>query len=373
MPLTDTRVQTLTTGTRNERLIADTNGLYLRLRKGKGAITRTWQFRRREGTTLSIITIGTYPKVSLKEARLRAAELTARRDLACPTVTEAAEQWLAERVNVTHRRAFLVEGYLRRAVLPALGSRRLRDVTPGQIGKMIRDYRDQVAKNTNRARTGGRSTGRALLATVKGLFRYAVACGWIDQSPAAQITAAIVGPPDAARARVLTDEEIKFVMTTDNLGGPMLRFLLATGLRLGEAYGGRRDGQYWIVPATLAKNGRQHRVWLSRMALAQLDHFPWAARRGWAQGWLADNAGGWTAHDLRRTFATRLNDMGTPPHVVERMLNHVMPGVMAVYNRADYDNERREALEAWSTWLEGLSTSETPNVVPLRTKAHQAA
>jgi hypothetical protein len=41
MPLTDTRVQTLTTGTRNERLIADTNGLYLRLRKGKGGITRT--------------------------------------------------------------------------------------------------------------------------------------------------------------------------------------------------------------------------------------------------------------------------------------------------------------------------------------------
>ena len=174
MPLTDTRVQTLTTGTRNERLLADTNGLYLRLRKGKGGITRTWQFRRREGTALSVITIGTYPKVSLKEARLKAAELTARGDLACPTVTEAAEQWLAERVNATHRRAFLVEGYLRRAVLPALGSRRLRDVTPGEIGKMIREYRDQVAKNTSRARTGGRSTGRALLATVKGLFRYAV-------------------------------------------------------------------------------------------------------------------------------------------------------------------------------------------------------
>jgi hypothetical protein len=42
MPLTDTRVQTLTTGKRDERLVADTNGLYLRLRKGKGGITRTW-------------------------------------------------------------------------------------------------------------------------------------------------------------------------------------------------------------------------------------------------------------------------------------------------------------------------------------------
>ena len=143
MPLTDTRVQTLTTGNRNERLVVDTNGLYLRLRKGKGGITRAWQFRRREGGKLSIAAIGTYPKMSLKEARLRAAELAARRDLACPTVTEAAEQWLAERVNTTHRRAFLVEGYIRRAVLPALGSHRLRDVMPSEIGKMVRDYRDR--------------------------------------------------------------------------------------------------------------------------------------------------------------------------------------------------------------------------------------
>jgi predicted nucleic acid-binding protein len=86
MPLTNTRVQTLNTGDRNERLIADTNGLYLRLRKGKGGISRAWQFRRREGASLSVVTIGTYPKMSLKEARLRAAELAARRDLACPTV-----------------------------------------------------------------------------------------------------------------------------------------------------------------------------------------------------------------------------------------------------------------------------------------------
>jgi integrase len=373
MALTDTRVQTLTTGNRSERLIADTNGLYLRLRKGKGGITRTWQFRRREGDKLSVITLDTYPKLSLKEARLRAAELGARRDLACPTVTEAAEQWLAERVNTTHRRAFLVEGYIRRGVLPALGSRRLRDVAPAAIGKMIREYRDQAAK-AGRARTEGRSAARALLATCKGLFGYAVACGWIDDSPAAQITAAIVGSPDAARARVLTDDEIKFVMATESPGAPLLRFLLATGLRLGEAYGGHRDGQHWVVPASLSKNGKEHRVWLSRVALAQLDHFPWAARRERVQGWLTENAGGWTCHDLRRTFSTRLNGMGTAPDVVERLLNHSLPGLMAVYNRAEYDAERREALEAWSGYLIGfVGEPAGENIVPLRAKAPQAA
>jgi integrase len=162
-------------------------------------------------------------------------------------------------------------------------------------------------------------------------------------------------------------------MTTDNLSGPLLRFLLATGLRLGEAYGGHRDGQYWVVPASASKNGREHRVWLSRVALAQLDHFPWAARRERVQGWLTKHSGGWTAHDLRRTFATRLNGMGTAPHVVERLLNHTLPGLMEVYNRAAYDTERQEALEAWSNWLEGVTTDAAVNVVPLRAKAPHAA
>ena len=263
MPLTDTRVQTLTTGTRNERLVVDTNGLYLRLRKGKGGITRTWQFRRREGGKLSVVTLDTYPKMSLKEARLRAAELGARRDLACPTVSEAAEQWLAERVTTTHRRAFLVEGYIRRAVLPVLGSHRLRDVSPAAIGKMVREYRDDAGKSS-RAKTSGRSAARALLAACKGLFRYAVANGWIDPSPAEQLTAAIVGPPDGSRERVLTDGEVSFVMQTDAPAGPMLRFLLATGLRISEAYEGRRDGQYWVVPANASKNGADSQFRLSR-------------------------------------------------------------------------------------------------------------
>jgi hypothetical protein len=62
MPLTDTRVQTLTTGTRNERLVVDTNGLYLRIRKGKGGgVSRTWQFRRREGGRLRHVEEADFP------------------------------------------------------------------------------------------------------------------------------------------------------------------------------------------------------------------------------------------------------------------------------------------------------------------------
>lgn len=225
----------------------------------------------------------------------------------------------------------------------------MRDIEPSEIAAAVRQYRDQASKKA-RARKGGLTTARALLGVYKGLFGYAVANGWIKHAPADQLTAAVVGPPSAARTRVLSDDEVKFVITTDVRQGPVLRFLLLTGLRIGESFNGHREGQYWVVPSEHSKNRREHRVWLSDLALAQLEQHPWEATRDDVQHWLADNSGGWSAHDLRRTFATRLNGMGVAPHVVERCLSHVLGGVMGVYNKATYDAERRDA---WKLGLLG--------------------
>src|SRR4029077_6600514 len=97
----------------------------------------------------------------------------------------------------------------------------------------------------------------------------------------------------------------------DIAAGPVLRFLLLTGLRLGEAYSGERQGQHWVVSAKAAKNGKEHRVWLSPLALAQLEAHPWTARREQVQHWLTANAAArglprarWRAHDLRPSFQT---------------------------------------------------------------------
>ncbi|EIX1762585.1 tyrosine-type recombinase/integrase [Cronobacter sakazakii] len=69
----------------------------------------------------------------------------------------------------------------------------------------------------------------------------------------------------------------------------------------------------------------------------------------------------WTLHDLRRTFATGLNSMGVAPHVVEQLLGHSMPGVMAVYNHSQYIREKRAALEQWAKYLEKIKALKTTN------------
>lgn len=69
----------------------------------------------------------------------------------------------------------------------------------------------------------------------------------------------------------------------------------------------------------------------------------------------------WTLHDLRRTFATSLNNLGIAPHVVEQLLGHSMPGVMAVYNRSQYIPEKQLALDKWIKYLEKINLLKSDN------------
>lgn len=72
----------------------------------------------------------------------------------------------------------------------------------------------------------------------------------------------------------------------------------------------------------------------------------------------------WTLHDLRRTFATTLNDMEIEPYVVEQMLGHALGGVMAVYNRSQHLEKKRIALDIWISKLN--ETAPSHNVVGIR-------
>ena len=120
-------------------------------------------------------------------------------------------------------------------------------------------------------------------------------------------------------------------------------------------------GDRWHIPKEHSKNHRAHWVALSRQALELLRAqdasreriFGTATDTGvqaWLRRWCEREriSPAFRPHDLRRTCATRLNTLGVLPHVTEKILNHTMHGVMAVYNRADYAAERIEAMQRWA-------------------------
>jgi len=138
------------------------------------------------------------------------------------------------------------------------------------------------------------------------------------------------------------------------------------------------DAALWTIGKDRTRNGLAHEVPLSQPAAAILRavtrrddrNYVFGAADGPFQGWsnakaalderitkaIRENAGAsvklkaWRVHDLRRTAATRLADLGTQPHVIEAILNHVSghrAGVARIYNRATYSAEKREALNRW--------------------------
>ena len=136
----------------------------------------------------------------------------------------------------------------------------------------------------------------------------------------------------------------------------------------------------WTIPGTRTKNGVPHEVPLARPALSLLAATPERAGKatmfgdgvatfsGWSKAKTALDQRiaeigfampPWRLHDLRRTAATRMADIGTHPHVVEAILNHISGhkgGVAGIYNRAAYRAEKREALNRWAAHITHQTT-----------------
>ncbi len=174
-----------------------------------------------------------------------------------------------------------------------------------------------------------------------------------------------------SRARVLSDPELAAIWGAcgDDDYGRIIRLLALTGQRRDEVGGLRWEelreaDRLWVIPPERTKNCRAHAVPLTPAALAIL---PPPNRREWVfgrgsrgfQGWSDAKAlldaraqvAEWRTHDLRRTVATGLANLGVLPHVIEAVLNHVSghrAGVAGIYNRATYAKEMREALERWA-------------------------
>jgi integrase len=140
------------------------------------------------------------------------------------------------------------------------------------------------------------------------------------------------------------------------------------------------------LPPDRTKNSRPHDVPLSDSAMAVLESTPprvgrplmFGSGKGGYSGWSkskealdgAAKVAPWTLHDLRRTAATRMADIGVQPHVIEAVLNHVSghkSGVAGIYNRSSYAVEKRAALDLWANHLRvAIAAAEGANVRKLQ-------
>jgi integrase len=247
-----------------------------------------------------------------------------------------------------------------------------------------------------RRRREGRTepTGRALHACLSGFFTWCTRHRRTEANPCANVHRP---PAPEPRERVLNDKEIVAIWNACDRLAPqyagMVRFLMLSGARLREATGLRWDElsddlSLWTLPAARAKNRRTLILPLPTLAreviasTPRIDGSPFVFTFGGAQSiegfsklkQRLDRLSGvtdhWTWHDIRRSVATSMGEIGIAPHVVERCLNHVggsRGGVAGVYNRSELRREKGEALAAWSRHLESLikNRSET-NVIQMR-------
>jgi integrase len=237
------------------------------------------------------------------------------------------------------------------------------------------------------------------------LVRFRTFCRWaVDNDIIPTDPTAGVRKPhkNTPRDRVLADAEMRaFWSATERMGypfGPLFRLLLLTGQREAEVAGmcwseldDAEAPTLWTIPSSRTKNGKSHTVHLGG-ALAQevlaavprvasqdmlftttgetaVSGFSEAKRK--LDAIMADAIDGeiehWVLHDLRRTATTLMAQIGIPPHIADRVLNHTggtISGVAGIYNRFQYIDERKAALDALGRYIEGLIGRAPQNVAP---------
>jgi integrase len=262
---------------------------------------------------------------------------------------------------------YAVQRVIENDLLPAWRHRRI-----DQIGK--RDVLDLLDGIVDR---GAPSMARRVYAHLGCFFKWCLSRDIITVNPMASIPRPSSG---AARERVLSAEELAAIYRgAEQLGpaGTVIRLLALTGARLNEIAQLRwpeLNGVAINLPGDRTKNGRPHLIPLSAPAKALLDTmvpiqdcdfvFTVGGRKP-VSGWsgnkaLLDKVSGvtdWRVHDLRRTCATGMAELGVEPHIVEAVLNHVSghkAGVAGVYNKAAYAAEKAAALELWGAHVMDL-------------------
>ncbi|WP_223479353.1 tyrosine-type recombinase/integrase [Oricola indica] len=332
--------------------------------------------------------LGKHPVMNLRAARGAAGALRSK-------IAEGEDPVLAEkRAANGDTVGDLLDAYMSSRKFAATGEKHRaefrraveRDVLPviGAVVLSKLSRRDALKPVEMVAKRGAPVAANRLYAYLRAAFAWGESTGHLEVMPLPAKYAEKT--KEAPRERVLSDDELRaFWRITGEVGGltaTALRLVLLTAQRSGEVAGMRRseiddEAATWTIPSARTKNGLDTLVALGDIARDLIGErlsatngeylFPPASGDDdciksnvlsqMARKWQAGIEDRWTPHDLRTTAATRMNDLGVEPHVVEAILNHrsgARAGVAGTYNRASYFEQKGEAVRLWERHLKAL-------------------
>jgi integrase len=359
--------------------------------------------RRAARDALQMIAEGKDPGPVKKAAQAakaaRAADPDADRDL----VRVQGERFIERYCKPRNRSWREVERQFKTEINPVWGKRKVQAIAK-------RDVLDLLDAIIDR---GSPMTANRVFATVRKFFGWLIERDVVKESPCSGIKKPT---PEKSRERILTDDEVRLFWKAtegfDHPFGPMWRLLLLTGQRRKEVAGMRGgelevDGEEpgWLIPGARTKNGKEHFVPLAPVSVGIIEALPRIGKKGFiftttgetpVSGFSrskarldaamlailqkdAEKAGDdpakvtltpWTLHDLRRTLASGMARLNINLPVIEKCLNHTsgsFAGIVSVYQRHEYREEKRAAFEAWANFVDQLVTDQpADNVIPMR-------
>lgn len=394
---------------------ADGGGLYLCFPPRYSA--PFWRYRYRIAGKQRTMLIGSYSDLSLSKARATVKELAAHvalgHDVAGEKQTRKAEALarMEEEKNAL-RVSDLAAEYFQRQILPRwkhpdilrrridkdinphIGSLKVEDVKPRHIDAMLQSI---VAR-------GAPTVANDVLRWTKRIFDYAIKRHALETNPAGAFELSDAGGQENSRERWLSrDELIQFFQAMRMAKGfsreneLTMKLILCLCCRKMELCGAPwaefdLDEAVWRLPAERAKNGGAIDIPLPPPAVEWLRELhsisggsSWVLPARKMQHRMIPHIQEstlpvalakvrrempgiqtFTVHDFRRTARTHLAALGVNPVVAERCLNHRIRGVEGIYNRHQYFDERRAALELWAGLLVALEQGGEYNVTPIR-------
>jgi integrase len=395
------------TGVRNAkpeqkmRKLFDGLGLYLLIPSTGG---KWWRFKYRFAGKERLLSLGTYPEVSVREARDKrdaARKLIAagidpgvERKLAkaravAGSFEDVAREWaekFSERWEPTHAATIIKR--LERDVFPWLGGQPVGEITSPELLTVLRRIESR----------GALETAHRVKQTCGQIFRYAIATGRAQRDPSGDLRgalppvkekhhAALTKPADvAALLRSIDGYKGTFVVRCALRLAPLV-FVRPGELRKAEWNEFDLDGATWRIPPERMKMRSEHIVPLARQAVQILRElhpltgtgryvFPGrAASRPMSENaitaalrYLGYSREQMTGHGFRTMASTLLNEMGWAADAIERQLAHSeRDNVRDAYNRAQYLPERKRMMDSWANFLDRLAAG--GKVIPISATA----